>query len=281
VSARFAIVTDSTADLGPLAQANEIRVMPLTIRFGNEEYRDGVDLSSAEFYDKLKTSPQPPITAQPAPAAFVDTYRALLDGGAERILSLHISSALSGTYNAASIAASMVDARRISVVDTRSVSAGIAMLAIDARRRFSEGAAFEDVESAIRADLPHIELFATIPNLTYLARGGRIGGLRGMVGNVLKIVPILMLKDGEVTEHAKVRTFARAVDLLVQTAIDRIPVKGRARVSILHSVAPELAASISARIRAAAEPVFEITCDIGPTVGTHAGPGAVGVCFIP
>jgi DegV family protein with EDD domain len=281
VSARFAIVTDSTADLGPLAQANEIRVVPLTIRFGNEEYRDGVDLSSAEFYDKLKTSPQPPITAQPAPAAFVDTYRALLDGGAERILSLHISSALSGTYNAASIAASMVDARRISVVDTRSVSAGIAMLAIDARRRFSEGAAFEDVESAIRADLPHIELFATIPNLTYLARGGRIGGLRGMVGNVLKIVPILMLKDGEVTEHAKVRTFARAVDLLVQTAIDRIPVKGRARVSILHSVAPELAASISERIRAAAEPVFEITCDIGPTVGTHAGPGAVGVCFIP
>jgi fatty acid-binding protein DegV len=102
-----------------------------------------------------------------------------------------------------------------------------------------------------------------------------------MVGNVLKIVPILMLKDGEVTEYAKVRTFARAVDLLVQTAIDRIPAKGRARVAILHSVAPELAASISERIRAATEPVFEITCDIGPTVGTHAGPGAVGVCFIP
>jgi DegV family protein with EDD domain len=281
MSSRYAIVTDSTADLGQLAQVNDIHVVPLTIRFGNQEYRDGVDLSSAEFYDKLKTSPQPPITAQPAPAAFVDTYRALLDGGAERVLSLHISGALSGTYNAASIAASMVDARRISVVDTRSVSAGIAMLAIDARRRFNEGAAFEDVEAAIRADLPHIELFATIPNLTYLARGGRIGGLRGMVGNVLKIVPILMLKDGEVTEHAKVRTFARAVDLLVQTAIDRIPAKGHARVSILHSVAPELAVSISERIRTATEPVFEITCDIGPTVGTHAGPGAVGVCFIP
>jgi DegV family protein with EDD domain len=281
MSSRFAIVTDSTADLGPLAPANDIHVVPLTIRFGNQEYRDGVDLSSAMFYEKLKTSPQPPITAQPAPAAFVDVYRALLVGGTERVLSLHVSSALSGTYNAASIAASTVDARRISVVDTRSVSAGIAMLAIDARRRFNEGAAFEVVEAAVRADLPHIELFATIPNLTYLARGGRIGGLRGMVGNVLKIVPILMLKDGEVTEYAKVRTFARAVDLLVQTAFDRIPAKGRARVAILHSVAPELAASISERIRAATEPVFEITCDIGPTVGTHAGPGAVGVCFIP
>jgi DegV family protein with EDD domain len=281
MTARFAIVTDSTADLGPLAQANDIHVVPLTIRFGNQEYRDGVDLSSAEFYEKLETSPQPPITAQPAPAAFVDTYRALLDGGAERILSMHISSALSGTYNAASIAAAMVDARRISVVDTRSVSAGIAMLAIDARRRFNAGAAFEEVEAAIREDIPNIELFATVPNLTYLARGGRIGGLRGMVGNVLKIVPILMLKDGEVKEHSKVRTFARAVEQLGQTAIDRMPVKGRARVSILHSVAPELAASLNERIRLATEPVFEITCDIGPTVGTHAGPGAVGVCFIP
>jgi len=281
MSSRFAIVTDSTADLGPLAKANDIQVVPLTIRFGNQEFRDGVDLSSAEFYEKLKTSQQPPITAQPAPATFVETYRALLDGGAERILSLHISAALSGTYNAASIAAAMVDSRRISVVDTRSVSAGIAMLAIDARRRFNEGAHFDDVEAVVRADIPHIELFATIPNLTFLARGGRIGGLRGMVGNVLKIVPILMVKDGEVTEHAKVRTFARAVDLLVQTAIERIPVKGRARVAVLHSVAPDLAASISERVRTATEPVFEITCDIGPTVGTHAGAGAVGVCFIP
>jgi DegV family protein with EDD domain len=204
-----------------------------------------------------------------------------LDAGAERILSMHISAALSGTYNSASIAASMVDARRITVIDTRSVSAGIAMLAIDARRRFTAGASFDDVEKAVRADVPHIELFATVPNLTYLARGGRIGGVRGMVGNVLKIVPILTLKDGAVSEHAKVRTFARAVDQLVQTAIERMPVKGRARLSILHSVAPELASSISDRLRIATEPASEMTCDIGPTVGTHAGPGAVGVCFIP
>jgi fatty acid kinase fatty acid binding subunit len=281
MSERFAIVTDSAADMGALAQSNDVEVVPLTIRFGNQEYRDGVDLSSAEFYEKLETSPQPPITAQPAPAAFVETYRRLLDGGAERILSLHISAALSGTYNAASLGASMVDARRITVVDTRSVSAGIAMLAIDARRRFRAGASFEEVEKAIREDLAHVELFATVPSLTYLARGGRIGGVRGLVGNVLKIVPILTLKDGAVSEHAKVRIFSRAVDQLVQTAIDRMPAKGRARIAILHSVAPELAASISERLRVATEPVSEITCDIGPTVGTHAGPGAVGVCFIP
>jgi DegV family protein with EDD domain len=281
VSSRFAIVTDSAADMGALAQTNGVEVVPITIRFGNQEFRDGIDLSSAEFYARLETSAQPPITAQPAPAAFVDTYRRLLAEGAERILSLHISAALSGTFNAASIGAAMVDARRIAVVDTRSVSAGIAMLAIDARRRFEAGDAFEDVEGAIRADVPCVEFFATVPNLTYLARGGRIGGVRGLMGNVLKIVPILTLKNGEVSEHAKVRTFARAVDQLVQTAIERMPVKGRARIAVLHSVAPELAASIRERLRIAAEPVSEITCDIGPTVGTHAGPGAVGVCFIP
>ncbi|HKW45680.1 MAG TPA: DegV family protein, partial [Candidatus Eremiobacteraceae bacterium] len=213
--------------------------------------------------------------------AFADTYKRMLDGGSERILSLHISSALSGTYNAAALAASMVDARRIAVVDTRTVSAGIAMLAIEARRRFDSGASFDDAENAIRGDLPHIELFATVPSLTYLARGGRIGGLRGLVGNVLKIVPILTVRDGAVQEHAKVRTFSRAVDQLVQTAIERMPAKGRARVAILHSVAPDLAASVQERIHDAVEPASEITCDIGPTVGTHAGPGAVGVCFIP
>jgi DegV family protein with EDD domain len=281
MSSRFAIVTDSTADMGALAHQFDVSVVPLTIRFGNQEYRDGVDLTSVEFYAKLRTSAQPPVTAQPAPAAFVEAYRRLLDGGAERILSLHISSALSGTYNAASLAAATVDPARIAVLDTKTASAGIAMLAIDARRRFQAGEGFDDVTSAVCADAAKVQLFATVPNLTFLARGGRIGGLSGMVGNVLKIVPILTLKDGAVCEYAKVRTFARAVDQLVQTAIAGMPVKGRARVAILHSVAPELAASIGDRLRAATEPVFEITCDIGPTVGTHAGPGAVGVCFIP
>ena len=260
--------------------SNDVESLPLTIRFGNQEYLDGVDLSSAEFYEKIGDGPAAAITAQPAPAAFVETYRRLLEGGAERILSLHISAALSGTYNAASIGASMVDARRVTVMDTRSVSAGIAMLAIDARRRFTAGASFEEVEKATREDLAHVELFATVPSLTYLARGGRIGGVRGLVGNVLKIVPILALKDGAVGEHAKVRIFSRAVDQLVQTAIDRMPAKGRARIAILHSVAPELAASIGGDCALRPSPFLKITCDIGPTVGTHAGPGAVGVCFI-
>ncbi len=281
MSWRYAIVTDSTADMGPLAAANGVTVVPLTIRFGNEEFRDGVDLSSEQFYAKLETSPQPPITAQPTPAAFEAAYRRLLDEGAEHVLSLHVSSSLSGTYNSAALAASTVDPARISVLDTRSVSAGLAMLAIGARKLLDSGASPAEVLNALRGDIPHVELFATIPNLTYLARGGRIGGLRGMLGNVLKIVPILKVEDGVVAEQAKVRTFNRAVDQLVETAIKRIPAKGSARVAVLHSVAPDLAASVGERMRSGVAPSSLITCEIGPTVGTHAGPGAVGVCFIP
>jgi DegV family protein with EDD domain len=281
VSARYAIVTDSTADMGALAADAGVTVVPLTIRFGNEEFRDGVDLSGEQFYAKLETSPQPPITAQPTPAAFETAYHRLLDDGAEHILSLHVSSSLSGTYNSAALAASTVDPRRISVLDTRSVSAGIAMLAIEARKRFESGASPAEVLDALRADIPHVELFATIPNLTYLARGGRIGGLRGLLGNVLKIVPILKVENGVVAEQAKVRTFTRAVDQLVETAVKHIPVKGSARVAVLHSVAPDLAKSVGERMRSAVAPSSLITCEIGPTVGTHAGPGAVGVCFIP
>jgi DegV family protein with EDD domain len=281
VSVRYAIVTDSTADMGKLAADVGVTVVPLTIRFGNEEFRDGVDLSSEQFYAKLETSPQPPITAQPTPAAFETAYRRLLDDGAEHILSLHVSSGLSGTYNSASLAASTVDPTRISVLDTRTVSAGIAMLAIEARKRFESGASPPEVLDDLRADIPRVELFATIPNLTFLARGGRIGGLRGLLGNVLKIVPILKVENGVVAEQAKVRTFTRAVDQLVDTAVKRIPVAGGARVAVLHSVAPDLAKSVGERMRSAVAPSSLITCEIGPTVGTHAGPGAVGICFIP
>jgi DegV family protein with EDD domain len=122
-------------------------------------------------------------------------------------------------------------------------------------------------------------LYAAIPNLTYLARGGRIGQLQSILGNVLKIVPIITLRDGEVAEFAKVRTFARAVDQIVSIAAEKIQSRGTARVAVLHSVAPDLADSVAARIEQAVAPAVLFKACIGPTVGTHAGPGAVGIAF--
>jgi len=278
--ARIAVVTDSTSDLGPLAPENGIEVVPLTIRFGNEEFRDGVDLTETQFYKKLDSSATTPITAQPTPALFAGTYRRLLDAGAPHIISLHLPSTLSGTINAASIAARDVGVDKVTVLDTRTATAGLGMLAIDAARRSKAGEPVESIVAAVRADIPNVHLYATIPSLTYLARGGRIGHLSGLVGNVLKIVPILTLVDGSLKEYAKVRTFARAVDQVVDIAIDKLKGSPHARLAIIHSMSPELAQSVADRITAAVAVASMYICPLGPTVGTHAGPGAVGAIFI-
>jgi DegV family protein with EDD domain len=266
--------------MGTLASEYGIEVVPLSIRFGNEEYRDGADLTEQEFYRKLATGAAMPITAQPSPGTFAATYRRLIDGGAERIISVHIAGTLSGTVNAAAIAAREVAPETISVVDSRTASAGLGMLAMDAARRAAGGEGTAEIIAALTADIPKVQLFATIPTLTYLARGGRIGNLSGLVGNVLRIVPILTLSDGVVKEFAKVRTFARAVDQVVEISISRMRGGAGPRVAVVHSMAPELAQTVANRIRAAVAPQFLYLCSVGPTVGTHAGPGAVGVFFI-
>ncbi|HET9343893.1 MAG TPA: DegV family protein [Candidatus Eremiobacteraceae bacterium] len=280
MSGRVAIVTDSTSDLGALAGQHGIEVVPLTIRFGNDEFRDGVDLSEADFYRKLEASPTTPITAQPTPALFAQTYRRLLDGGADRIISIHLPATLSGTINAAAIAANEIGDGKVDVLDSRSVSAGIGILALDAARRAAAGEDADAIGSALRADVPKVQLFATIPSLTYLARGGRIGQLSGLVGNVLKIVPILTMVDGTLKEHAKVRTFQKAVDQIVDIATARLSGTHGARVAVIHSMAPDLAQSVAGRISAAADLGSLYISTIGPTVGTHAGPGVVGTVFI-
>jgi len=280
MSGRVAIVTDSTSDLGPLAAPSGVEVVPLTIRFGNEEFRDGVDLTEADFYRKLDESTTTPITAQPTPALFAQTYRRLLDGGAERIVSVHLPATLSGTINAAAIAANEIGVGKVEVVDSRTATAGLGMLALDAARRARAGEDTETIAAALRADVPKVQLFATIPSLTYLARGGRIGHLSGLVGNVLKIVPILTLVDGTLKEHAKVRTFQRAVDQIVEIATSRLAGSHGARVAVIHSMSPDLAKSVSDRLASVADLGSIYICSLGPTVGTHAGPGAVGAIFI-
>ena len=276
-----AVVTDSTADLGDLATSAHIAVVPLTISFGNEHFRDGIDLSREEFYKRLASSTHPPATAQPAPSAFAAVYTRLLGAGASGIVSLHLSSALSGTYNSAATAAREVDADRIVVIDTHSASLGLGLIALQAAEDARLGMDVATIARRARDESPKVQLLAVIPTLTYLARGGRIGALAGLLGNVLRIVPIVTLKDGEVAEYAKVRTFTRAVDQMVDITTSHIPGRGHARVAVLHSVAPELADSVARRIEAAVAPALLISACVGPTVGTHAGPGAVGVAFIP
>jgi DegV family protein with EDD domain len=280
LTSKIAVVTDSTADLGALA-GDDITVVPLSIIFGSEQFKDGVDLTPDKFYAKLTTNPNHPSTAQPPPAAFVEAYQRLLQGGAEHVVSLHLSAALSGTYNSAMLAAQQVDPARISVVDTRWVASGLGLLALAARDRAARGETVDQVLAGVKDDIANLHLYAAIPTLTFLARGGRIGALQGLLGNVLKIIPIITLNDGLVAEHSKVRTFPRAVDRVVELVVEGAPQQNHARVGVMHTVAPDLASSVAERVREAIHPASLIVCNAGPTVGTHAGPGAVGVFFIP
>ena len=279
MSAKIAIVTDSISDLGALAV--DITVVPLTITFGAQQFLDGVDLTPEQFYDKLQRDPNQPTTSQPTPASFATEYTRLLDAGAGHVVSLHVSAALSGTYNSASLAAQQVAPDRITVIDTRNASAGQGLLVLGARDQAARGDSVQAIVDQCNADIPNDQLYAAIPNLTYLARGGRIGPLQSVLGNVLQIVPIITLKDGLVAEHSKVRTFARAVDQIIDIVASKVPRKNHARAAVMHSVAPELAEKVRKRIQEAIEPASLITTCAGPTVGTHAGPGAVGVFFIP
>jgi len=279
MSAKIAIVTDSIGDPGDLAV--DITVVPLTITFGAESFRDGVDLTAEQFYEKLTHSSAHPATSQPTPASFAQTYQQLFANGAEHIVSLHASAKLSGTFNSAALAAQEVAPNRISVIDTRNASAGQGLLVLGARDQAARGDTVEAIVAKVNEDIPNDLLFAAIPTLTYLARGGRIGALQSVLGNVLQIVPIITLKDGLVAEHSRVRTFTRAVDQIIGIVASKVPQKKHARCAVMHTVAPDLAAKVCERLETAIEPASIITCNAGPTVGTHAGPGAVGVFFIP
>jgi DegV family protein with EDD domain len=278
---RVAIVTDSTADLGELAAASRITVIPLTVSFGARTYRDGVDLTHEEFYRLLSTEPAMPVTAQPSPGAFADVYRRLLADGAQAIVSLHLSAALSGTYGAALSAAREVDPERIAVLDTRSVSLGLGLLALQAARDAAAGLAADAIVERIREAARRVELYAAIPNLTFLARGGRIGRLEGLLGNVFQIVPIATLRDGMVDQYARVRTLSRALERLVEIARSRLADVTGARIAVLHSAAHDRAQELAAALRDVLRPAELVIKWVGPTVGTHAGPGAVGLVFIP
>ncbi len=278
---RVAIVTDSTADLGDLAAASDITVVPLTVSFGTRTYRDGVDLTHEAFYRLLSSEPTMPVTAQPSPSAFADVYRRLFADGAPAIVSLHLSAALSGTYGAALQAAREVDPQRIAVLDTRSVSLGLGLLALQAARDAAAGVAPETIVERIREAGRRVELYAAIPNLAFLARGGRIGRLEGLVGNVLQIVPVATLRDGVVELYARVRTVSRALERLVEIARSRLTGVTGARIAVLHSAAEDRARELAAALQETLRPAELVMSWVGPTVGAHAGPGAVGVVFIP
>jgi DegV family protein with EDD domain len=272
-----AVVIDSTADF-PDAEARfpNFRVVPLYVRFGDESYRDYVDMSPTAFYERLPGAKEMPTTSQPTPADFHAVYSELAPQY-ERILSIQISSTLSGTYASAGVAAEMLGGEIVRVIDSVTVSAALAMLAIAVQRRLVRGTTDEEVDALVVRYQEAHQLLFTVNTLEFLARGGRIGRAAALAGNLLNVKPILTIRDGEVVPLKRVRgnakAFAEFRSLFEETTTD----SPRLKVGIAHAAAPERQRALEelvAHVRPQAE--IEIATTLGAVVGTHAGPGTVG-----
>jgi DegV family protein with EDD domain len=245
------------------------------VRFGDESYRDYVEISADEFYARLQSAAELPTTSQPTPGDFLATYEQL--SSYERVLSLQISSTLSGTFASAVAAAETLGGDRVRVIDTRTVSASIALIAIGVQERLHRGTTDEEIDAFIARYQAGHQLLFTVSTLEYLAKGGRIGRAAALAGNLLNVKPILTIRDGEVVPLKRVRgnqkAFAEFRELFVSTTTDSPGLK----VGIAHAAAPE-------RMKALRELVeherphaqIEIATTLGAVVGTHAGPGTVG-----
>jgi DegV family protein with EDD domain len=271
-----AIVVDSTADFpeGPQRFPNW-RVVPLYVRFGDESYRDYVELEPEAFYARLRSAAETPSTSQPTPGDFLAAYEEL--AGYERILSLHIAGKLSGTIESARSAARLLDSDRVRTIDSESASAAIAMLGLAIQRRLEHGTSDDEVDELVARYRREAGLLFTVETLEYLARGGRIGRARGWAAELLNIKPILSIKEGEVLPVKRVRGNRKAF-LEFASAFEAgtrdVPTL---RVGIAHAAAPERAEALRKMVRhtrPAAE--VELVTTLGPVVGTHAGPGTVG-----
>jgi len=272
-----AIVLDSTADFPDAAERfPNWRVVPLYVLFGDESFRDGVDLDAKDFYERLKVAPVLPTTSQPTPGDFLACYEEL--GAYERIFSLHISSRLSGTYQSASTAGEMLGGGKVRTVDSETASAAITMLGLAIQRRLDRGTTDEEIDALVdRYRRTHGLLF-TVDTLEFLARGGRIGRAAAFSGQLLNVKPILGITGGEVVPVKRVRgnrkAFQEFVDALDLGTHD-VP---SLRVGIAHAAAPERMAELGKMIRdRRPHAQIEAEAALGAVIGAHGGPGTVGL----
>lgn len=275
-----AVVLDSTSDY-PEAQARfpNMRFVPLYVRFGDETYKDYVELGPAEFYSRLRTSPVLPATAQPTPQDFLTTYESL--AGYERIYSLHVSSKVSGTFQSAELAASELPGDRVRVVDSMTASLAIAMLAHAVQRRLARGTTDDEIAALVERFQRDSRVVFTVETLEYLQRGGRIGRAAALAGSLLNVRPILAVQDGEVVAVARVRGRKKALAEFERRFASETEDRPGLRVAIAHADAPEWVGTISElvwRVRPKAE--IEFTATLGAVVSTHTGPGAVGFFWL-
>jgi len=267
------IVTDSTSDLpSPIAQHLGITVVPVYVRFGEKVYRDGVDISQDEFYQKLVTSPIHPTTSQPTPADFAGVY-SKLSQETDEIVSIQVTSKLSGTYNSALQGRELMKTgRRIEVIDSLSVSMGLGLITMAAARLAKAGASLPEVMDEVRQVIPRIRLLGVFDTLKYLLLGGRISKAKVLLGSVLNVKPVVTMRDGVLRPVGLVRTRSKGIERLFELVRNTLNVE---EMAIVHSTTPDEASSLRERIASVFDKKLIHIARLGPGLGVHGGPGTL------
>lgn len=268
------IVTDSTCDLPPsLIQQYDITVVPLYINFADKSYRDGVDLSRQQFYEKLPESPVQPTTSVPGIGAFMEAYQALIANDADQIVSIHIAAKLSNTVNIARLAAEAMDDVAITVIDSHQLTVGTGLQVLEAAHLAYEGKTVSDIVAAIQDMRPRLYTFAALDTLTYLRRSGRLSNFQAILGSLLDLKPLLSMNHNEINMD-KVRTQKRAMDWLVKFFGDLGALE---QVVLVHTNASARLQTLWQRVMHLVPHISSpIAVDVTPVLGAHLGPGVVG-----
>ena len=270
-----AIVLDSTADFPEAAERfPSWRMVPLYVLFGDESYRDYVELSPEQFYTRLRAAEQLPTTSQPTPGDFLKAYEELAQY--DRIYSLHISSALSGTYQSATTAAAELGGDKVRTVDSETASAAITMLGLAIQRRLEQGTTDEEIDRLIVRFKERAGMLFTVDTLEFLRRGGRLGRASAWAGQLLQVKPILTIKR-EVIPVKRVRGNQKAMQAFVSEFTSTTEDEPTLKVGIAHADAPERAGQLQKMVRGERpQAEIEVITTLGAVLGTHAGPGTVG-----
>jgi DegV family protein with EDD domain len=275
-----AIVTDSASDLAP-ARAAElgITVVPLLVSFGDREFQAGVQLSAEEFWGRMTAPDAPfPKTAAASPVAFRDAYEGAFAGGADSVVCITVAASLSGTFKSATLGREMLPEREIHVVDSDTAAFGEALLAILARDLAEAGRSGAEIAAEVKDRAPDVEAIVCLDTLEYLRRGGRISGAQAVIGTLLSVKPIIAIHNGKVDKIDQVRTRGKARERAIEFVTSR-PIE---RLAIFHSMSPDLAEfrdEVIARAGTVAAGAVE-TAIIGPSIGPHLGPGALGAAML-
>ena len=271
------VVTDSASDLtDEEASALGITIVPLSIRFGEEEFVDRIELGEDEFYARMAASADVPGTAAPAPGAFKTAFDKCFEDGANTVVCINLSSGVSATLEAAEIGARELSDRDIRIIDSRSVTSGLGTMVLTAGRTANNGASAEEVVSVVESLKQRTYVYAALDTLENLKKGGRIGSAQALLGNMLSIKPIIDFSSGVVEEAAKLRTRKKSLvwlrDKLAEHG-DRVE-----NLTVMHAQAEDIEDFLKL-LATVVDPSTIRVGSLGPVVASHAGPGVVGMSF--